>query len=70
MSVRTSPSDSALELPNVSRYDLLLGVLPLPLLSGAAAGALAAIPSTAGIALGSLPSLLLLLYGLFVDAPA
>jgi hypothetical protein len=70
MSVRTNPSDSLVELPNVSRYDLLLGILPLPLLSGAVASVLAAIPSTAGIALGSVPSLLLLLYGLFVDAPA
>lgn len=70
MSVKTNPSDSALEPLDVSRYDLLLGVLPLPLLSGAVAGTLATIPLTAGIALGSVPSLLLLLYGLFVDAPA
>jgi hypothetical protein len=69
MSVRTTPSDSILELPDVSRYDLLLGLLPLPLLSGAVAGTIATISTTAGIALGSLPSLLLLLYGLFVDAP-
>ncbi|MFC5365357.1 hypothetical protein [Salinirubrum litoreum] len=70
MSVKTTPSDSVLELPDVSRYDLFLCLLPLPLLSGATASLLAAIPSTVGIALGSLPSLLLLLYGLFVDAPA
>lgn len=70
MSVQTNPSDSALELPNVSRYDLLLGLLPLPLFSGAVAGAVATIPAIAGVALGSVLSLLLLLYGLFVDAPA
>ena len=70
MSVRTTPSDSLVDLPTVSRYDLLLGILPLPLLSGAVAGAVATVPTTAGVALGSVPSLLLLLYGLFVDAPA
>jgi hypothetical protein len=69
MSVRTSPSDGLLELPDVSRYDLLLGVLPLPLLSGAVAGAVGTLSPTAGVALGSVPSLLLVLYGLFVDAP-
>lgn len=70
MSVRTTPSDSPVDLPDVSRYDLLLGLLPLPLLSGAVAGAVATVPTIAGVALGSVPSLLLLLYGLFVDAPA
>jgi hypothetical protein len=69
MSVRTTPSDSPVDLPTVSRYDLLLGVLPLPLFSGAVAGAVGALSPTAGVALGSVPSLLLLLYGLFVDAP-
>jgi hypothetical protein len=70
MSVRTTPSDSPVDLPNVSRYDLFLGLLPLPLVSGAVAGEVAAIPSLAGVALGAVPSILLLLYGLFVDAPA
>ena len=69
MSVRTTPSDSLVDLPTVSRYDLLLGLLPLPLLSGAVAGVLASTSMTAGVALGAVPSLLLLLYGLFVDAP-
>jgi hypothetical protein len=70
MSVRTTPSDSLVDLPDVSRYDLFLGLLPLPLVSGAVAGAVGALSTTAGVALGSIPSLLLLLYGLFVDAPA
>jgi hypothetical protein len=55
---------------DVSRYDLLLWVLPLPLLLGAAYGATATVSLSTGVGLGGLPSLVVLAYGLFVDDPA
>jgi hypothetical protein len=49
---------------------LLLWVLPLPLLLGAAYGATATVSLSTGVGLGGLPSLVVLAYGLFVDDPA
>lgn len=69
MSVRTSPSDGLVSLPEVSRYDLLLALLPVPLCSGLLAGSLGSLSTTLGAAAGAVPSLLLVLYGLFVEAP-
>jgi hypothetical protein len=53
----------------VSKYDALLAVLPLPLLLGIGAGWLLPIAETMGVALGGVPSALLLGYGLFVSNP-
>jgi hypothetical protein len=53
----------------LSRYDLLLALLPLPLLFGLAGATVTAAPLSAGAGLGSIPSALLLAYGLFVDGP-
>jgi hypothetical protein len=53
----------------VSRYDLLLLALPTPLLCGAVWGALASIPVALAVGLAGLPSIALLLYAMFVDAP-
>jgi hypothetical protein len=52
-----------------SRYDLLLAVLPLPLLLGAVGGVATSLPVSVGVGLGGLPAALILAYGLFVDAP-
>jgi hypothetical protein len=56
--------------PGVSRYDLLLWILPLPLLLGAVYGATATVSLSTGVGLGGLPSVVILGYGLFVDDPA
>lgn len=70
MSVRSRTSAGSRTIPsNVSRYDLLLAALPTSLLSGTVAGSLSALPLHVGAALGAVPSLLLLCYGLFHDAP-
>lgn len=70
MSVRTDPlSDSVDVDPDVSRYDILLAVLPLRLLLGAAIGQFSATPMHIGVSLGSVPSAFLIWYGLFFDAP-
>ena len=55
---------------NYSRHDLLLALLPLPLLLGAVAGATTAVSLTTGIWVGSLLSLSVLCYAVFVDPPA
>jgi hypothetical protein len=54
---------------SASRYDLLLAVLPLPLLVGASASAGLGAPAALGVGLGGVPSAVLLAYGLFVEAP-
>jgi hypothetical protein len=70
VSVRSStPAGSRKGPSTVSRYDLLLAALPASLLSGTAVGSLSALPLHVGTALGAVPSLLLLCYGLFHDAP-
>lgn len=70
MSVKTDPlSDSVDVGPDVSRYDLLLAVLPFPLLLGALVGEFSATPMHVGLSFGSVPTVLLLWYGLFFDAP-
>ncbi|WP_372912976.1 hypothetical protein [Salinigranum sp.] len=54
----------------LSKYDLFLAVLPLPLLVGLGWATLAGAPLSAGAGLGSVPSALLLAYGLFVGGPS
>ncbi|MFB6281170.1 MAG: hypothetical protein ABEH40_04030 [Haloferacaceae archaeon] len=53
----------------LSRYDLYLLLLPVPLLVGAVAGLTTAMPVPYGAGAGALPSALVLCYGLFRDAP-
>jgi hypothetical protein len=53
-----------------SKYDLFLAVLPLPLLVEVGWSTLASVPLSAGAGLGSVPSALLLAYGLFVGGPS
>lgn len=68
MSVRHDLPDTTLEV-DVSRYDLLLAVLPLPLIIGAAVGFFSAFSMHVSVAMGSFPSTILLGYGLFYDNP-
>ena len=56
-------------VPNVSRYDLALAVLPLPLVVGLVAGKLSAVPVRTGVSAGALVSALALGYLLFGDPP-
>ncbi len=53
-----------------SRYDLLLLRLPLPLALGLGWTAVTATPMSAGVGLGSVPTLGLLAYSLFGGVPA
>lgn len=53
----------------ITRYDLLLLLLPLPLCLGTVGATLTTVPLSVGVGAGGLPSLALLLYGLFVDGP-
>ena len=68
MSVRTARSDG-IGLQTVSRYDLLLVLLPLPLLCGAFASALTPVPETMAMGIASLPSALLFVYAITAAAP-
>ena len=52
------------------RYDVLLVVLPLPLLSGAVVAWAFPVPIHAAVATGGVVAGLLLLAGLFADPPA
>lgn len=52
-----------------SRYDLLLVCLPLPLVLGFEWATMTAAPMSAGVGLGSVPTLVLLAYSLFVGGP-
>lgn len=70
MSVRSGKSAGSRIIPsNVSQYDLLLAALPTSLLSGTVVGSLSSLPFHFGVALGAVPSVLLLYYGLFHSAP-
>lgn len=68
MSVRTTRSDS-IGLPTISRYDLLLALLPIPLLCGAFASAVTPIPEATAMGIASLPSALLFVYAITAAAP-
>ena len=70
MSVQNGkPDRDRIAQSKITRYDLLLAMLPLSLLGGAAIGSLWTLPLHAGVALGAIPSMLLVGYGLFADAP-
>lgn len=70
MSTKTRrPSDEYGSFADYSRHDLLLAVMPIPLLGGAAAGMAAPVSLTVGLWIGCLLSLPLLLYAVFVDPP-
>lgn len=70
MSVETDPSShNAVSSAGYSRHDLLLAALPVPLLVGATLGATGAISLTLGLWVGSLLSLALLVYAVFLDPP-
>lgn len=70
MAVTNPSSDSTVTESSLSQYDLLLGVMPLPLVAGLAVGATTTLPTVGGMGLGSLVSALLLWYSLFVAAPS
>jgi predicted transporter len=54
---------------DVSRHDVFLLALPLPLLAGAVWGVVAAVPLSVAVGVASLPSIAALTYGLFVEPP-
>lgn len=70
MSVRRSPlHDGTAPGVRVSRYDLYLALLPVPLLLGVVAALATAVPAQYGAGVGSVLSALVLGHGLFRDAP-
>ncbi|WP_049894342.1 hypothetical protein [Halogranum rubrum] len=69
MSVRDAFSAGRTDPETVSRYDLMLAVLPVPVVLGAVGGLLTSVPTALGAGAGGLPSALVVGYGLFVDAP-
>jgi len=69
MSVRTTQSEGTAVTTRLTRYDLLLVLLPLPLLLGAALSAFTSVPLELGIGVGSLPSALVFGYAIWVAAP-
>jgi hypothetical protein len=69
MSVQTPQSDS-IGLPTTpSRYDLLLALLPVPLLLGASVSAVTATPTVVGVGAGCVPSALLFCYAVLIAPP-
>lgn len=70
MSTRTAHGNRIGDGRRLSRYDLFLAFLPMPLLLGLAGATLTSVPVSTGAGLGSLPSAVLLAYGLFVDGPS
>ncbi|MFD1632555.1 hypothetical protein ACOZ4L_07140 [Haloplanus ruber] len=69
MSVRTTPSEGTAVPTTPTRYDLLLLLLPLPLLLGAALSVVTSVPLKVGIGVGSLPSALVFVYAIWFAAP-
>jgi hypothetical protein len=69
MSVRPTPSDSTAVTTTPTRYDLLLVLLPLPLLLGAALSVLTSVPLEPAVGVGSLPSALVFGYAITAAAP-
>jgi hypothetical protein len=65
----TSSSTGQVVDQSLSRYDILLALMPVPLVAGIVAASLSSLPTVSGIGLGSLLSLPLLVYGLFFDSP-
>ena len=70
MSVRRRPpTERIVPATGLTRYDLLLAALPVPLLTGLLVALSTDLPTAVGVATGSLGSAALLGYGLFVAAP-
>lgn len=70
MSARRSPLvDGTVLGVRVSRYDLYLALLPVPLLLGAVGALATAAPPAYGAGVGALCASPLLAYSLFYDAP-
>ncbi|MFK5603838.1 hypothetical protein [Haloferax volcanii] len=67
MRTRTSHSDSIVS--EATRYDAILATLPLPLVVGAAVGALSPLPISPVVGASGLVSAAVLAYGLFVATP-
>ena len=55
---------------SLTRYDLLLAAMPVPMAAGAAAAAASSLPSVSGLGVGALLSATLVVYGLFCEPPA
>ncbi|SDZ94946.1 hypothetical protein SAMN04488065_1382 [Haloplanus vescus] len=68
MSVRTTPSDR-IALPTVSRYDLLLALMPIPLLCGVLLTMLTPVSETVAMGAGSLVSAIPFGYAISLGAP-
>jgi len=62
-------SIATFEFASVSRYDLLLVVLPVPMFLGLGSGLATGLPTEIGVSAGGAVSALLLGYALFIDAP-
>lgn len=69
MSVRRAPAAGTVRGVRLSRYDLYLALLPVPLLVGVVVALATDVSLPYGTGLGSLLSAGVLAYGLFVDAP-
>lgn len=69
MSTQTAGRRRIDQKPQLTRFDLFLLVLPLPLFVGFGVALLTAVPSSLGVALGGVPSAALLFYGLFIGGP-
>lgn len=69
MSTKQRPTGEAIVPRFESRYDVLLLLLPLPLLLGVVGAVLTSAPVAVGAGVGGLPSAALLAYGLFVEPP-
>lgn len=70
MSTREPIDDIAFNLLIRSRYDLLLIILPVPLIIGFLSSIMTPVPVSVGISVGGVPSAILLGYGLFIDDPS
>ncbi len=69
MSTRKSPIDGRFDHLIKSQYDLLLFMLPIPLLCGILTSVITAVPFSVGVGTGGVPSIILLAYGLFINDP-
>ena len=72
MATRNPSSDSTGQHADQSltRYDLLLAAVPVPMAVGVAAAAASSLPSVSGLGAGPLLSATLVVYGLFCESPA
>lgn len=72
MAATNPSSDSTVESSgsSLSSYDLLLVVMPIPLLAGGVLAGATGLPTVGGMGLGSLLSAVPLCYALFVSPPA